>query len=351
MCPCKNTGLPTVRLCVPHIVRFSPVHGRSGKTETRVGFLILLILAGISAGILWKQSRFDASIFTASLPEKGASSAPVSASSESGELRAFMPPGFAPMSGPETFGPDTLSDKIDGKAELYLSSGFKGLICQRFVRQGKPAEWLEVFLYDMGDMRSAFSVFSLQKRADAEELSLTPYSYQTPNAVYFVRGNDYVEIIASMEGMAEAMLSVGQAMTANGSSEEEKVGELTLFPPENLDVSSVSLHPTDVFGFSRLDDTFTATYTVDGNSVTAFLSKRKDAGEASELAEAYDRFLLENGGTPLDSDLEIPGVRVVKVFDVFEVIFNKGELFAGVHEADDRKTAETLALALFRGIR
>ncbi len=328
------------------------MHSRPGRMETYTGFLILLALVGIAAGILWKQSKFDAAVFTATLPDKGSSPMAGSASSESSELREYVPANFAPMSGLENFGPDDLSEKIDGKAELYLSSGFKGLLCRRFVKQGKPAEWIEIFLYDMGDVRNAFSVFSLQKRAEAEGLSLTDFSYGTPNALYFVQGKDYVEIIASTEGMRDDLLAVGQTMVVKRPAEGDKVGELTLFPPENLDASSVSLHSSDVFGFSGLDNTFTGTYTFDGIGVTGFLSKRKSPGEASELVEAYGRFLVENGGVPLDSSLlDIPGVKVIKVFDVFEVVFSKGELLAGVHEADDRDVAEKLALALFRGIQ
>ncbi|MBF0233028.1 MAG: hypothetical protein HQK65_08315, partial [Desulfamplus sp.] len=38
---------------------------------------------------------------------------------------------FEPMSALESFNADTLSEKINGKAELYLPSGFKNLTCQR----------------------------------------------------------------------------------------------------------------------------------------------------------------------------------------------------------------------------
>ena len=62
-----------------------------------------------------------------------------------------LPQGLKPLTAPETFKADTLSDKIDGKAELYLSAGFNRLFSQRFRDEKASDLWIEAFVYDMGN--------------------------------------------------------------------------------------------------------------------------------------------------------------------------------------------------------
>jgi hypothetical protein len=81
----------------------------------------------------------------------------------------FTPPaGFEVRAGPERYGADTLYEKINGKADLYVSAGFVQLQTWRFA--GAAGPWLELFLYEMSNETAAFSVFSTQRRPDAEAL-------------------------------------------------------------------------------------------------------------------------------------------------------------------------------------
>ena len=69
-----------------------------------------------------------------------------------------------PLSPPETFDAEKLSEKIDGKAGLYLSAGFKSLTCRRYKKPDNPDLWLEIFFYDMGNIINSFAVYSMQRR-------------------------------------------------------------------------------------------------------------------------------------------------------------------------------------------
>ncbi len=348
---------------------------KAGRRETVAGLVILAFLTAIAAGVFLKQFRYDPAIFTAAAPEAvtGAETPAATAS----ELEGLLPEGVRALSPIETFTSETLSDKIDGKAELYLSSGFVGLRCQRFVEEGGADSWMEVFVYDMGDMRNAFSVYSAQKRTDAEKLDLARFAYRTANALYFVHGKEYVEVVAASATphVGEKMLAFGRNFVAMvpALAEVEQDGrvadEFALFPPENLDAGSIALLSSDVFGFERLNNVLIAGYTIGGRPLTAFISDRGAPREAAELAEAYHKFLLENGGTDINAPAgianqenreqtqgrevqgtAIPGAVFVQVFDTVEVIFTRGALLAGVHEADDAAAAAELALMLHRGL-
>ena len=319
---------------------------KPGKVESSVGFLILLVLCGIGAGVSIKQFRYDRNVYTVALTKDvPASQAPGTVGATT-SLQEYLPEGLVTLTPMESFGPETLSEKIDGKAELYLSAGFLSLRCQRFAEAGKPDRWLELFVYDMGTMRNAYSVFSTQRRADAQDASFTQFAYQTANALFFLQGQYYVEIIAASDQMAEALLAVGENFIQKNSQGTEAMAEVAAFPKASLIPESIALLAENVFGFSGLNDTFIARYTLSGNEVTAFLSHRRTARDARDLAQAYHQFLLENGGENVALDETIPGAWLVKVFDTFELVFVEGSYLAGVHEAESKDLAQELALNL-----
>jgi hypothetical protein len=99
-----------------------------------------------------------------------------------------LPEGIQPFAATEIFETNNLSDKINGKAELYLSAGFNRLVSQRFRDERATDLWMEVFVYNMGNNQKAFSVFSSQRREDMEPLGLAKYACRTSNALFLVQG-------------------------------------------------------------------------------------------------------------------------------------------------------------------
>lgn len=318
------------------------------KTETWVGYAILLVLVVIAGGIFLIQSRYQQSILKPGLLQTESPSQDVPLTSSLRDLIQFAPDSLTPLTPPETFGPENLSDKINGKAELYLSAGFVGLVSQRFAIENEPTVWMEAFIYDMGSPRGSYAVYSLQKRSEATELDTGDFAYRTENALYFVHGSYYVEIVASVaqESMAKLILSFGDNFVGKTTAGSEAINEFSLFPSKYLNKASISLLPSDAFGFQQFDSIFTAQYEVEDTELTAFLSQRKSPAEAVRLVESYTSFLREFGGTELRSTLNIPGVKLVEIMDTFELIFSRGSILAGVHAAENRKAAEELALML-----
>jgi hypothetical protein len=316
------------------------------KVETLVGSLILLALIGISAGVFIKQSRYDEKVFAVALSSDASSPKTLATGSSTPDLQAYLPDGMVILTPVETFGPESLSEKIDGKAELYLSAGFLNLHSQRFAEAARPDRWLEVFVYDMGSMRNAFSVFSTQRREDAADVDFTPFAYRAPNALFFLQGQYYVEVIAASDQMAEAMLAIGESFIRKNPSSAEAISEVTLFPKPSLVPGSVALLAENVFGFSGFNNAFVARYNMSGNELTAFLSHRQSAQEAKDLALAYHQFLVENGGVDVATNAAIPEGRLVMILDAFELVFVQESYLAGVHEAESKDLAEQLALEL-----
>ena len=309
---------------------------RAGVVETCIGVFILILLAAIAGGVY---------IYSTSPQGHGSGHGPAVST-----VRPFLPAGLVPFGREETFTPETLSDKIDGKADLYLSSGFVKLTVGRFAKKSDAKSWIELSVYQMKDPADAFSVFSLQKRKGSKPLNLADgagAAYRTEDAIFFTAGPGYFEITSSTPGLMDEMtnlaVNIVKAQPRSAALKTE-----SLFPRESLDQSSISLHMRDVFSFSGLDRVYTAVYTDRGRRVTAFISSRKSPKEAADIAAAYGRFLLENGGAAAGEIPEAPGSRIYKVFDTYEVVLYRDRFFAGAHEVDTVESAKDVALRVYR---
>ena len=333
-----------------------------GRTERWVGFIILLCLAGIAAGVYHKQFSFNPAVLvaTAPVPAPAATAVPVvpkPVATVSNDSLPILPPELSAFSAPETFTADNLYDKVDGKADLYLTAGFVGLQCQRLALKATNDVWMEWFVYDMGTLPQAFSVFSLQRRAEAQPLDLTPFAYQTQNSLYFVSGRYYVEAITAMptEPMMAAMRAMARLFVAAHPPGAAEIPELKLFPPENLEAGSQGLQIVDAFGFDQFTNVFTTKYRLTNGAtnteVLAFLELTKTSAAAAALRDAYRSFLLANGGKEIESQDAVSIGKPIEFMGNIEIVFSEDNALAGVHAAPDAASAAKVAQQLADSLR
>jgi hypothetical protein len=307
--------------------------------------LATLFLIGL--GVFVRQSRTDMSRF-------GIDVAGVSGTETTLDLGSLTPAGFKPLSTTEVYDSANLFEKINGKATFYLDCGFRELLTQRFVSESDENIWMELFVYDMSDIANAFSVFSTQKRPEAQMLSFAYpiFHYKAGNGLYFVHGKYYVEVVGSSQstGLLSAMVDIVQKFSSLFPADDDTrkfEARMAPFPKENIVPGSIKLYLTSAFGFEGLTDTFAAKYRCPDETVTVFLSKRSDAKEARTIAESYCNFLIESGGVEktLPSAEKPPG-RVIDVYGSTEIVFASGPFVAGVHEAESQECALRLAGSL-----
>ena len=319
------------------------------KPQTVWSLVIFSTLFVIAAGIGLTQFRYNPAV----LPKDALLSPPTKEKSfslpSSKESFIPLPQGLVPLSAPEMFEAHNLSDKINGKAELYLSAGFVGLTSQRLKDEGASDLWMEIFVYDMGNGQNAFSVFSAQRRDDGQPLNLTQYSYRTPNAFFLVHGRYYVEVIASeaSERILTPMKLLTTAFINHTRAAVTTIDEMRLFPQQNLVPDSIALISSDAFGFKDFDKVYTAEYEQDQNSLMAYISRRQTPAEADKLALEYRNFLASFGGKSIVTSLPSENAQMIQILDTYEIIFTFGPFLAGVRESDNKEQAKNLAISLY----
>lgn len=312
---------------------------------------LLAVLAVIALAVAAIQFRYD----TGSWRERTLQAArPPESSLPNDANTGLAVAGLQPMTSPEHYNAVRLSDKIDGKAELYLSAGFEGLETRRFAVAAQPSRWMEIFIYEMRRNDGAFAVYSQQRRGQAQPLDLSADAYRSANGIFLVQGRYYVEIIAS--DAADATLAQMTALARafirqHPAAASARADERTLFPQDDLVADSIALTPEHAFGFEPFNRLFSAQYRTQAGAAAAFLSRRASTAEAAELADAYIAFLLEYGGMRIDPPAGAPPVVIIEIMDMVEIVFHDGDMLAGVHEADDLTYALALAEKLYRNVK
>ena len=271
----------------------------------------------------------------------------------SADLLATLPPGLTVMTPAERFDADNLYEKINGQAELYLSSGFVGLTSQRLVSTENPELWLEVFVYDMGSDRNAFAVYSRQRRDTSQPVPGLSLAYRTPNALFVSYGALYIEIVAavSSEQADAAMQAIAASLTQAAPQPGNALIGMDWFPPDGRDPNSLTIISANAFGFEKLNQVTTVTYSLNDAEVTAFVSQRPTQAAAQHLADEFKAFLLAYGGRLLEAEPGLPAAYSIEIMDTYDIIFTVGPYLAGVHEAWDRATAVELAQRLQKSLK
>ena len=347
-----------LRIRVKYIVlkelAMSLVSGRNRHLESVISILLLSTLFLIGLVIFIKQ--FDADMGRFGIDTTNADPLLEQAEPKSQELSldTLLPDGFEKFSESQTYGPENLYEKINGKAPLYTESGFEKLSTQRFISKDDDSLWMELFVFDMAGLRNAFSIYSVQKRADAQMLTLTapaPF-YKTSNGAYFVHGKYYVELVGSTESttLDKSMTAIAENFANRTTVDDEKIEELALFPEKDALPGSFKLYLANAFGFDGFTDIFTCRYNLGDETITVFLSKHSNTQDAQTSSESYYNFLIENDASDkptANTKLKDIKAKVLDFYDTTEIIFAIGPFVGGVHEAENQKAAEELATRLF----
>ncbi len=260
----------------------------------------------------------------------------------------LAPRGFAPFGPGESYVEETLYEKINGKAPLYTESGFVKLHTQRYVNVKDDELTFELCLYDMSSAANAFSVYSIQRRAQSSPVDDMPFAYRTQNSLYLALGRYYCELIGSSDSplILDALDFIATTLVENlKDAGPVEIPQLALFPVENLTPNTFILYLNGAFGFDGLTNTFSAKYNLDGETITAFISKQPDGAVAKKLLDRYHQFLLDNGGEEIASSE--PPAKYIDFYGGLEIVSVENSFVFGIHQAEDRTAARTI-LTLIR---
>lgn len=320
------------------------------RAERRFSWTLLGLLVGIAAGVVAVSFRQEPLLTGTqgtelTLTSKGQAKPPAPSLIDLSKISSGP---FSASGPPETFDAQTLADKIDGKADLYLEAGFVSLHTQRISLSKNPDLWAEVFIFTMKSPESAFSVFSRQRRSTGVRIPSLTFGYRAANALCAAAGPYYMEIIAATEDseMMTELTTALQTVMEPIPPAETVLHALERFPPEMKAFERGVLYIGNAFGYDGFQETYAVPVVEEGSAMSVFLAVGKAGRSGRSAAEDFLRFLQESGARRLSGADPDNDMVILDFFGFVEVVFSHGRYAAGVHEADRRETAELKAAAL-----
>ncbi|MDO9069494.1 MAG: hypothetical protein Q7W05_13705 [Deltaproteobacteria bacterium] len=89
---------------------------------------------------------------------------------------------------------ETLSDRINGEAELYFPYGFDRMVAARYVADKNPAVGMDVEIYRMGSPLDAFGMYANYRQKDGRSLAVGAESNFSGSQLFFYQSRHFVHI-------------------------------------------------------------------------------------------------------------------------------------------------------------
>ncbi len=334
------------------------------RTEKSIGGFIIILLIAIGLSIAIKGRAYDPSKYTGSTEaleftreavvgiaatlkneadlrasELAGVAEPVGAA-KSSELPAFIS-GLSPMGPTENYVPDTLYEKINGRAPAYLEYNFQELTSRSYIIDGTPGEFLDVYLFRMDSPLNAFGIFSAERDDSGKPLAFVADGYESEMGYFLRRGDIYVQTVASStnpEIMALAR-SYTEALVDYLPANDSGMEGRSYLPAENQIPGSLTYINDNAYGQASLSAVFEARYDFAGQELTYFVKSCADPTEASAVWESVLGFYNSYGSDQATTESEDATLFSANLFGQWASLYKLDNIVAGVINSPELETA------------
>jgi len=241
----------------------------------------------------------------------------------------------------ERFKPINLYDKIDGRAEYYISYDLVWAIFGSFRSSADNQSSIELSIFNMLNPTNAFGAFSGERTNGASQLKFGRESYYSETNYCIWQGQYYIQIVASDKNdkINKVCLELVEILTKVLYDSGQPVWGLEALPAKNRVPQSTQYFLSDALGHIFLKNTYTAKYYYEDMEVPVFLSHQNSYETGGIILSKFKDFANKYGkGT---ESISKDGIEflVCDMGKYFDIIFQKGLLVAGITEVSDKNLA------------
>jgi hypothetical protein len=188
----------------------------------------------------------------------------------------------------KSYVPQTLFEYIDGAAEIYLAYDFKELVVGQYKRENKNQS-LTVEIYDMGNEKNAFGIYSAERFTDNKFISIGNQGYLEDGSLNLIVGKYYAKLLCFDRGeeSAEILKLFSQKVAERVKDKGHLPHLLGFFPKEGLVPNSEKFILRDFLGYNFLHDGYTASYQLKELDFDCFLAEGKNEEDAQKMLVEY----------------------------------------------------------------
>lgn len=192
-----------------------------------------------------------------------------------------------------SFNKENLYEHIDGAAEFYHSYGFDLLQVASWSNNGAE---LTIEVYDHVDPLHAFGIYSIERSAKAEIVTVGLEGYGDAATFNFVAGKYYVKMngtqLEKVPGLS--LKAIAEEFAFKLCAKPEYPKEVGMFPKENQLPNTCQYIPTEFMGLGFLGSALRAKYSVGGEEITLFVIERTDRDDIERIITKYASYADAN---------------------------------------------------------
>jgi hypothetical protein len=213
------------------------------------------------------------------------------------------------------FTKETLSDHINGEAELYFPYGFDLAATATYVNSKDPEVWMAADVYRMASLLDAFGIYSNYRKADAAGAMVGAEGFHSASQLMFYQGRYFVriQVTGTTELREDTLLTCGRAISRNLPFNAAYPRELEAFRIPAVVPKSERYIAQSVLGYDFFRRGITAAATVQGERVQVLVIPEDSQDGARKAFDRYCAYLKAEG-----KDLRLtekPEKKFVKAFD------------------------------------
>ncbi|MFB0566727.1 MAG: DUF6599 family protein [Candidatus Aminicenantaceae bacterium] len=196
---------------------------------------------------------------------------------------------------PQDYSPEILFEYIDGAAEIYLSYNFEKLIVAQYQKVDSAAS-LTIEIYDMGNEKNSFGIYSVERFPESNYLTLGNGGYMEEGALNFIVGTYYVKLLCfECEDYSEDSLKLfSQNIIKNVKDKKDLPPLLEFFPEEGLVEYSSKFILRNFLGQNFFHNGYIASYRLEDLEFDCFFIEGKNEKEAEKMLSKYFEYYAQN---------------------------------------------------------
>jgi hypothetical protein len=249
--------------------------------------------------------------------------------------------GWAKSGNSRVFAGDKLWEYIDGAAETYYPFGFKKVTTQDYKSGDKQ---LVVDIYEFKDPKNTFGIYSLERDAKYNFVSVGVQGYLEGTTLNFWKGNYYIKLVTfSKKNIKDDLLGFAKSIEKKITGKFGNPDAVKLFPKKNFQINSVKYFVKDLMGHSFFYNGYLADYTEGKGKYQVFILDAGNQKTAQNFYTAYKNYVTQSKG--FGKDLAGIGLAAFsgKAVRKNVVAFYNAKIMGGVIGfSDDKKALDIL---------
>jgi hypothetical protein len=264
-----------------------------------------------------------------------------------GDMEELLPPvscgrGWRIEGQPLFYDRETLSDRINGEAELYFPYGFDRMAAARYASEKSPGAGMDVEIYRMGSSLDAFGMYANYRQKEGSPLAVAAESNLSGSQLFLYQARHFVhiQVTGSEAADPDAVTECARTVTSRLPGNRSRPPELAVFDrPETVKGTERYL-PQSILGYDFLNRGIMTDAVVDGMPLQIFLLLDTTADSATAAFDGYRSQLARGKVEPLGNSAAF--LEGVDPLYGPVIILRKGGCLAGALKFSGKKRIRAL---------